>query len=49
MMDLYEVDHKFFYGFNCKARPETLKHIDRVPYAYRRISADELFKEVEKA
>lgn len=49
MMDLYEVDHRFFYGFNCKARPETLKHIDRRPYAYRKILADELFKQVEQA
>lgn len=42
IMDLYEVDHEFFFGFNCKARPETLKHIDRVPYHYRPITSSEL-------
>lgn len=42
MMDLYEVDHRFFFGFNCKARPETLKLIERVPYHYRPISRAEL-------
>lgn len=38
MMDRYKVDRHFFFGFNCKARPETLEYIDRVPYHYRRIS-----------
>lgn len=42
MMDLYEVDRHFFFGFNCKARPETLKKIDRVPYRYRPIIRSEL-------
>lgn len=42
MMDLYEVDRHFFFGFNCKARPETLKQIDRVPYRYRPITRSEL-------
>lgn len=42
MMDLYEVDRHFFFGFNCKARPLTLKQIDRVPYRYRPIIAAEL-------
>ncbi len=42
MMDLYEVDRHFFFGFNCKARPVTLKQIDRVPYRYRPIIAAEL-------
>lgn len=42
MMDLYEVDKNFFFGFNCKARPETLKHIDRVPYRYRPITGAEI-------
>lgn len=42
MMDRYEVDKNFFFGFNCKARPETLKHIDRLPYRYRPITGGEL-------
>lgn len=42
MMDRYNVDRHFFFGFNCKARPETLEHIDRVPYHYRRISEADL-------
>lgn len=42
MMDLYAVDRHFFFGFNCKARPETLKQIDRVPYRYRPITGAEL-------
>lgn len=42
MMDLYEVDRHFFFGFNCKARPETLTKIGRVPYRYRPIARPEL-------
>ena len=42
MMDRYKVDRHFFFGFNCKARPETLEHIDRVPYHYRRITQADL-------
>lgn len=42
MMDLYAVDRHFFFGFNCKARPQTLKHVDRVPYRYRPITPAEL-------
>jgi hypothetical protein len=45
MMDLYEVDRNFFFGFNCKARPETLTHIDRVPYHYRPFTEEEVFGE----
>lgn len=48
MMDLYEVDKTFFFGFNCKARPETLKKIGRVPYHYRQISRGEL-EEIARA
>jgi hypothetical protein len=43
MMDLYEVDKNFFFLFNCKARPEGLKKIGRVPYEYRKITGSELF------
>lgn len=42
MMDLYEVDKNFFFGFNCKARPETLNKIGRVPYHYRQVTHGEL-------
>lgn len=42
MMDRYKVDRHFFFGFNCKALLETLEHIDRVPYRYRRIAEAEL-------
>lgn len=45
MMDRYEVDKNFFFGFNCKARPETLKHIDRLPYRYRPITRAELLED----
>lgn len=42
MMDLYDVNKDFFFGFNCKSRPEALTHIGRVPYRYRPIQFDEL-------
>lgn len=42
MMDMYGVDKDFFFGFNCKSRPETLPHVGRVPYRYRPIQFDEL-------
>ncbi|MDI1280368.1 phytanoyl-CoA dioxygenase family protein [Brevundimonas sp.] len=44
MMDLYAVDHRFFFGFNCKAKPQTLEHIGRVPYRYRAITEAELLQ-----
>lgn len=44
MMDLYEVDRHFFFGFNCKARPETLKHIGRMAYRYRPITKAEMMR-----
>lgn len=42
VMDLYAVDRHFFFGFNCKARPETLPHIGQLPYHYRQITRDDL-------
>lgn len=42
-MDLYAVDRHFFFGFNCKARPEGLLKLGNVPYHYERVAADDLF------
>jgi hypothetical protein len=42
-MDLYEVDKDFFFGFNCKARPQGLKKVGNVPYVYDQITERDLF------
>lgn len=42
VMEMYDVDSEFFFGFNCKARPETLSRIGEVPYRYRPLTEADL-------